>query len=293
MSSIPSELELDSHFVDVLGTRIHYFDEGSGPAAVFLHGNPVWSYLWRNVIPHVRPVARCLAMDLVGMGRSGKPDLEYTFFDHARYIDGFINALGLEDVVLVLHDWGTALGVHWALHNDSRVRAIATVANGGRLLEGVLAPVDSWSDVQEGAREMLQSYRTPGLGWELVAEQNTFVEGLAQGGFSEEAMRYYNEPYTSAKDRKAVWAWPQQIPIEGEPAAVVTAVRELNAWLRGSSLPKLLVHGASDQPQEMVDWFRNELSNVELVDVGPCGHYLQEDVPEPIGRALANWIGRL
>src|SRR5947207_2627597 len=140
--------------VQVHGARMAYVDEGSGDPIVFLHGNPTSSYLWRNVIPHVRGVGRCIAPDLIGMGRSDKPDIGYRFVDHARYLDGFLEALGLDRITFVVHDWGSALGFDWAMRHESRVRGLA-------FMEAILGPVPSWEQFPPQGREIFQKLRTP------------------------------------------------------------------------------------------------------------------------------------
>src|SRR5262249_11411978 len=149
-------------------SRMHYVDEGSGDPILFLHGNPTWSYLWRNVIPHLRPRGRCIAPDLIGMGRSDKPPIEYSFFDQVKYLGEFIKKLGLRQVTLVLHDWGTALGFHYAMQNQGNVKGIA-------FMEALLKPYESWDDFPASLRDTFKTFRTPDLGWQLLVEKNVFV----------------------------------------------------------------------------------------------------------------------
>ena len=296
--NVSSELTLESNYVDVLGSRMHFFELGEGQPVIFFHGNPVWSYLWRNVLPQAEYAGRCIAFDLIGMGRSGKPDIEYTFLDHSRYIEKFIENLGLEHVILVLHDWGMALGMYYAMKHPKNVKAIAFTANGvNGLIEGVLAPLRSWSEINKQTSEMLQSFRTPELGWKLVAEQNMFIDQVlphgALRGIGPEQIAYYNEPYKTPEDRKAVWAWPQQIPVAGIPPENEQAITEVNKFLQETTVPKLFIHGQPSQEGEglpMVKWFMENVKNIEFRSVGPVGHYLQEDQPEEIGVELAKWI---
>ena len=279
-------------FADVLGSRMYYVDEGEGPPVLFLHGNPTSSYLWRNVIPHVSGVGRCIAPDLIGMGRSDKPDLDYRFVDHARYVDGFIDALGLEDVTLVVHDWGSALGFHYAHRNEGNVRGLA-------FMEAILAPVPSWDAFPEGARQMFRAFRTPEVGWDLIAKQNVFIEQAVPGSvvrkLSDEEMDAYRAPFPDEQSRKPIWRWPNEIPIEGEPADVTEIVGAYNGWLQETHLPKLLFHADPGAliPAPMVDWARSALSNLETVDLGEGIHYVQEDHPDTIGREVARWVAAL
>jgi haloalkane dehalogenase len=259
---------------------------------LFLHGNPTSSFLWRNVIPHVAGAGRCLAPDLIGMGRSDKPDLDYRFVDHARYVDGLIDALGLEDLALVVHDWGSALGFHYARRNEGNVRGLA-------FMEAILAPVPGWEAFPEGAREMFQAFRTPEVGWDLIAKQNVFIERVLPGAvmrkLTDEEMDAYRAPFPDEASRKPVWRWPNEIPIGGEPADVAEIVGAYNRWLQETELPKLLFYAEPGAlvPPPMVEWARSALSNLQTVDLGQGIHYLQEDHAEAIGREVARWVAAL
>jgi len=278
--------------VDVHGSRMYYVEEGEGAPVVFLHGNPTSSYLWRNVIPHVSGAARCIAPDLIGMGRSAKPDIDYRFFEHARYLEAFIEALGLGDVVLVLHDWGSGLGFDWARRHADRVRGLA-------IMEAILTPVPSWDVFPEGAREMFQAFRTPEVGWDLIAKQNVFVEQVLPGSvvrkLGDEEMDAYRGPFPDEASRKPVWRWPNEIPVEGEPADVAEAVGAYSAWLQETEVPKLLFVATPGAliPAPTVEWARSALPNLEVVELGEGIHYLQEDHSDEIGRGIARWLAEL
>lgn len=267
---------------------MHYIEEGSGETVLFLHGNPTWSYLWRNVIPEVSPDARCIAPDLIGMGKSDKPDLEYRFVDHARYLDGFVKALGLRNVTLVIHDWGSALGFHYARRHEANVKGIA-------FMEAIIKPYASWAEWPDAARQVFQGFRTPEVGWNLAVEKNVFIERVLPGSIvrklSEEEMNRYREPFLDPASRKPVWRWPNEIPIGGEPADVTAIVEDYAAWLQKTPIPKLFLTftpGAIDTPA-IVQWCREKLPNLKTVDLGPGSHFVQEDNPEGIGRAVAEW----
>lgn len=210
--------------VKLLGTEIAYVDTGNGDPIVFLHGNPTSSYLWRNIIPHVAGVARCLAPDLIGMGDSGKaPDGSYRFVDHARYLDAWFDALKLTDrVTLVVHDWGSALGFHWAYRNQPAVKGLA-------YMEAIVAPL-RWADWDERARGIFQTMRSP-AGEEVVLQKNVFVERILPAAMmrklTDAEMAVYRKPYVEAgESRRPTLTWPRQIPIDGEPADVVAIVNE-------------------------------------------------------------------
>ncbi len=291
-NGISPEFPYESHFVEVNGSNLHYIDEGEGETVLFLHGNPTSSYLWRNIIPHVTPRSRAVALDLVGMGKSDKPDIEYRFFDHVRYVDGFIEKLGLENFSLVIHDWGSGLGLHYASRHPGNVKAIA-------LMESIIAPVPSWDAFPAEFVETFQAFRTPEVGWDMIVNQNMFVEQILPGSIvrdlSEEEMERYREPYLDPASRKPLWRWPNELPIAGEPAEVVDAVATYNGWLQESDVPKLLFHAAPGAlvPPEMVEWCVANLENLETVDLGEGIHFLQEDHPHEIGTELARWLGGL
>ena len=170
---ISTELPFRANFVEVHGSKIHYIDEGKGEPILFLHGNPTSSYLWRNIIPHLTNNARCIAPDLIGMGKSDKPDIEYRFFDHVKYIEGLIDKMKLKDITLVIHDWGSALGFHYAMRNEDKIRGIA-------FMEAILEPVENWDMFSPGfgpeARKLFQAFRTPDVGWDMIVNQNIFIE---------------------------------------------------------------------------------------------------------------------
>jgi haloalkane dehalogenase len=277
-----------SHFVEVHGSNIHHVDEGSGEPILFLHGNPTSSYLWRNVIPHVRPLARCIAPDLIGMGKSDKPDIEYRFFDHVRYVEGFIARLGLRNLTLVGHDWGSALAFHYAMRHEENVKGLA-------FMEAILLPVPSWEASRPEFRALFQAFRTPEVGWDLIVNKNVFIEQVLPRAtvrqLSEAEMDSYREPFREPGSRRPLWRWPNELPIAGEPPEVVAAVEAYNRWLQQSDLPKLLFYGTPGAfiQAPAVAWCQEHLKNLKTVDIGPGIHYLQEDNPHLIGSELANW----
>lgn len=290
--TISAEFPFSSNYVEVLGSKIHYIDEGSGDPVLFIHGNPTWSYQWRNVIPHVAPYARCIAMDLIGMGRSDKPDIEYRFFDHMRYVDGFIQALGLKRITFLFHDWGSALGFHYAMRNEENIKGLA-------FYEAILRSRESWAEMAESGREMFKAFRTPKIGWEMIVTKNQFIEvRLPQGivrELSDQEMDHYREPYLDPSSRKPVWRWPNELPIAGEPPDIVEAVNSYSHWLQTSSLPKLLFYGnpGTITQAPMVDWCKENLNNLSTVFLGAGFHHLPEDHPHEMGRALAKWCNKI
>jgi len=284
----------DSHprrRVNVDGVEMAYVDLGSGDPIVFLHGNPTSSYLWRNVIPHLSGLGRCLAPDLVGMGDSDRaPDGSYRFVDHARYLDGWFDALGLKrNVTLVVHDWGSALGFHWAYRNQSSVKRIA-------YMEAVVRPV-TLAEWPEAARKVFLGMRSP-AGDEMVLKNNVFIERILPGSIlrklTDAEMTMYRKPYLEAGEaRRPMLTWPRQIPIDGEPADVTAIVKAYAEWLSQSPLPKLFVNAEPGAiligPQRE---FCRQWPNQQEVTVSGS-HFIQEDSPHEIGTAIAAWYRSL
>jgi len=286
-----AEFPFTKQFVEVEGKRMAYVDAGEGPPVVFLHGNPTSSYLWRNVIPHVQPKARCLAPDLIGMGDSDKLDdvgpESYRFVEHRLYLDGWFDALGLDaGVTLVVHDWGSALGFDWANRHRDAVAGIA-------YMEAIVRPV-TWADWPDAARRVFQGFRSP-AGEEMVLTHNVFVERVLPGSverdLTDEEMGVYRRPFAEpGESRRPTLTWPRQIPIEGEPADVVEIVSDYARWLATSEVPKLLVvadPGAilRGAPLEECRRWPNQ---TEVTVAG--NHFLQEDSPDDIGAAIASWL---
>ncbi len=290
--AISADFPYAPYYVDVHGSQIHYIEEGSGDPILFLHGNPGSSYVWRNIIPHVQGHGRCIAMDLIGMGKSDKPDLDYSFFDHAKYVDGFIDALGLTNLTLVIHDWGSALGFHYAMRHEANVKALA-------FMEAVMMPIPSWDVFPEEFRPTFQAFRTPDVGWDMIVNQHMFVEqilpALVARTLTDVEMDHYRAPYIDPPSRKPLWRWPNEIPIAGEPANVVAAVEAYNAKLQQSRLPKLLFSCTPGAliPAPVLEWCLQNLPHLKVVDLGSGIHFVQEDNPHLIGTELANWYSSL
>lgn len=280
----------EKQFVDVLGASMAYVEEGEGDPIVFLHGNPTSSYLWRTVIPEVAHLGRCLAPDLIGMGDSEKvasgPDA-YRFVDHRRYLEAFLEAVGVsENVVIVGHDWGGALGFDWANRHRAAVRAIA-------YMETLVAPM-TWDDWPEPGRAIFQALRSE-AGEEMVLEKNVFVERILPAStlrpLGEEEMAEYRRPFAEpGEGRRPTLTWPRQIPFEGEPADVAEIVADYGAWLSASQVPKLFVNAepGSILVGPMREFCRTWPNQSEVTV--PGRHFIQEDSGPEIGRAIAAWL---
>lgn len=277
--------------VAVLDSEMAYVDTGRGDPVVFLHGNPTSSYLWRNVIPHVEGVGRCLAPDLVGMGSSGKaPSGSYRFVDHARYLDAWFEALGLTaKLTLVGHDWGSALAFYWAHRHPTRVKGLV-------YMEALVRPL-TWDEWPEPARSIFQAMRSP-AGEEIVLKKNVFVERILPGSMlrrlTEEEMAVYRRPYLEpGESRRPTLTWPREIPVGGEPPDVVAIADAYAKWLATSEVPKLFINAEPGTilvgPQRE---FCRTWPNQEEVTVKGT-HFLQEDSPAAIGQAIAAFLKRL
>ncbi len=278
----------------VLGLSMAYLEVGTGDPIVFLHGNPTSSYLWRNVIPHCESLGRCIAPDLIGMGDSDKleasgPD-RYRFVEHREHLDALLAALGVErNVHLVVHDWGSALGFDWANRHRGALRGIA-------YMEAIVRPL-AWSDWPEAGRRLFQGFRSP-AGEAMVLEQNVFVERVLPGSvlrkLGEEEMEVYRRPFREpGESRRPTLSWPREIPIDGEPADVTEIVRRYGEWLATSELPKLFVNAEPGAILigEQREFCRSWPNQREVTVQG--SHFLQEDSPDEIGRAVADWLGSL
>lgn len=276
----------------VLDTTMAYREAGlvGAPVALFLHGNPTSSYIWRNIIPLVAPVAHCIAPDLVGFGQSGKPDIAYRFTDQVPYLDAFIDAMGIRSAYLVAQDWGTALAFELAARRPELVRGLAFME--------FIRPMAGWEDFHQlpAARETFAKFRTPGIGEEMILNGNAFVERVLPGSIkrtlSDEEMAVYRAPFPTPASRLPTWRLPNELPIAGEPADVNAILTEAHAALAASDYPKLLFAGdpgALVSPAEGVR-FAAALTNCRFVQLGAGAHYLQEDHPEAIGRAVAALI---
>lgn len=278
--------------VSVLGSSIAYREAGerNEPLALFLHGNPTSSYIWRNVIPHVAGGARCVAPDLIGFGQSDKPPIEYRFADHVRYLDAFIDTLGAEALFLVAQDWGTALAFHFAARFPERVRGLAFME--------FIRPMPTWNDFHQSdvARATFQKFRTVGEGESMIMDANLFIERILPSSIvrtlADEDMQTYRAAFPTPASRRPIWRFANELPIAGHPADVWEAMENAHRALARSAYPKLLFAGepgALVSPQ-FAERFAMGLTDCRVVQLGAGRHYLQEDHPETIGRELARWI---
>jgi haloalkane dehalogenase len=292
-SPVPAADPFPRSRVRIGGHEMAYVDTGEGDPIVFLHGNPTSSYLWRNVIPHVRHLGRCIAPDLIGMGESGKlPDPgpgTYSFATHAHFLAEFLQEIqATERVTLVLHDWGSALGFDWASRHPGGVRGIA-------FTEAIVNPL-LWADWPRDAKRIFQAMRGPS-GEEVVLDRNSFVEKILPAsvlrGLSPEAHDRYRAPFRERADRWPTLEWPRQIPIEHVPPGVHDVVDHYGRWMATSDVPKLFVNAEPGSilvgRQRTVVRRWPALTEVTV----PGSHFVPEDSPDEIGQALARWIPTL
>jgi haloalkane dehalogenase len=287
-----TEQPLIKKTIDILDARMAYHERGEGRPVLFLHGNPTSSYLWRDVIPELEGLGRLVAPDLIGMGDSTKlaspgPDT-YRFATHQKYLWAFIEQVigGSESLVLVVHDWGSALGFDWANHHRGRVRGIA-------YMEAIVRPIGSWDEWSKAATPIFQAFRSD-KGEQMILERNMFVERVLPGSvlrkLTDAEMIEYRRPFLKAEHRWPTLTWPRQIPILGEPADVVQIVSDYAQWMAQNDMPKLFVNA---EPGAILigavrDFCRSWKSQTEVTVTG--SHFVPEDSGPAIGRAVADWI---
>lgn len=282
---------MEKQSVKVFGSNMAFVEAGEGRPIVFLHGNPTSKYLWRNVIPHVESLGRCIAPDLIGMGESDKladsGPHRYGFFEHYRYLREFLYQVGIsKDAVFVIHDWGSALGFHWAHQHPDAVAGIC-------FTEAIVQPL-SWDDWPEAATQIFQGFRSPN-GETMILDRNLFVERVLPGSvvnqLTDATLDSYRKPYLNAnEDRRPTLSWPREIPIDGEPASVVDVVAQYAEWLSTSEFPKLFINA---EPGAILTGQQREFCrswpNTTEVSVR-ASHFVPEDAPNEIGIALRDWL---
>jgi haloalkane dehalogenase len=280
--------------VRVLGEHMAYVEAGRGDPIVLLHGNPTSSYLWRNVIPYVSSLGRCIAPDLIGMGDSAKlipsGSRSYRFAEHRTYLESLLLELDVrENVTLVVHDWGSALGFDWARRHEDAVKGIA-------YMEAIVRPV-AWEEWPEASRQFFQALRSE-AGEEMIITKNLFVERVLPASImrtlSDQEMDVYRAPYAAVgESRRPTLTWPREIPIDGVPADVYEIVAGYAEWLSGCDIPKLFINADPGAilvgPQR--EFCRTWPNQTEVTVPGL--HFVQEDSPDQIGQAIAEWLEKL
>ena len=278
----------------VLDHNMAYVEAGEGDPIVLLHGNPTSSYLWRGIIPHLTGLGRCIAPDLIGMGDSDKLEdsgpRRYRFVEHRRYLDAFLEAVGVNDkVTFVVHDWGSALGFDWANRNRHAVKGLA-------YMEAIVQPL-TWTQWPEAALQIFQGFRSIN-GESMILTHNLFIERVLPGSIkrklTDEEMAEYRRPFLEpGEGRRPTLTWPREIPIEGKPEDVTEIVGNYAVWLRQSPIPKLFVNAnpGAILVGEQREFCRTWPNQTEVTMPGI--HFVQEDAPDEIGQAIADWLRTL
>lgn len=291
---IESEPTLPRKGVTVHGFELAYVEAGQGDPILFLHGVPTSSYLWRNVMPHLEGQGRVIAMDLLGFGQSAAQESAMTFEEHYELVAGFIAALGLERLTLVMHDWGSALGLHYARLHPNKVRAIAT-------MEAIVAPTmpaDSYDALQPGSAAFFRRVRAPVSGPREIIEENYFIESALPQAvvrpLTEQIHNHYRMPFRTSESRKFLASWPAMMPIGGVPTDTKAVVSAYNQWLEQTDIPWLFLYARPGtlNPPSTADYWVGKAKNIEVTYIGAGRHFVQEDQPYAIGRALADWYRR-
>ena len=284
---ISSDFPFESNYLDVMGSKMHYVDIGQGDPILFLHGNPTSSYLWRNIIPYLQSSARCIAPDLIGMGKSDKPNIGYTFEEHYDYLEKFIEKMNLKNITLVIHDWGSGLGFHYANTHRDNIKGLA-------FMEAVYQPM-TWKEMPKGMDKMFKVLRAPFFGWLMISVGNMFVKKMIpqmiERKLTPDELENYSRPYLTIASRKPVRVWPQEIPIEGNPKRVYDKIAAYASWLTETKIPKICfyAHPGAIIREGAVQNIRDHFPNTKMVDVGKGVHYIQEDNPHLIGKEIADW----
>ena len=280
----------DKKYIDVLGKQIAYVEMGEGDPIIFQHGNPTSSYLWRNILPQLKSLGRCIAMDLIGMGDSekleDKGNMTYSYDTHKKYFDGFLDAIGVEsNATLVIHDWGSALGFDWANDYPQKVKAIC-------YMEGIVQSME-WEDWNEDAKGIFQGFRSP-AGEEMIFEKNLFIEAVLPGSIlrklSDAEMNEYRRPFNDKKSRRPTLDWPRQIPLENNPPEICRIVDSYSQWMAENNIPKLFINA---EPGAILigkqrEFCRTWKNQKEVTVKG--SHFIQEDSPNQIGNAIFDWL---
>lgn len=294
-TQISAEFPYTKKSMEVLGSEMTYLDEGEGRMVVFLHGNPTSSYLWRNIVPHVvNSGFRAIAPDLIGMGDSGKPDIDYTYADHSNYLAEFFKKLKLRNAILIVHDWGSVLGIDYARNHRASVDGLV-------MMEALLPPVFPAKDLSglQRLEKLFTALRTQGVGEEAVLKQNAFVEQVLFGfgivrQLSDAEMAEYRRPFQTEQSRVPTLQFPRQLPIGGVPGDVAQVIIANGKWLSRTRIPKLhfYAHPGALNPKPVVDAIAARSPNTETRFVGVGTHFIQEDQPLAIGYGLADWLRR-
>lgn len=286
--SVSTAFSYPASFAAVNGAKMHYIEAGIGDPMLFIHGMPTSCYLWRNIIPGLADVARCIAPDLIGMGKSDKPDIAYTVFDHIHYMETFIETLGLKNITLVLHGWGSVIGFDYARRHPDNVKALA-------FYESHIRPALDWNNLSLPVQQLATLLHRPGASYRAIVEQNYLINKLLPHGvlrkLSEEEMEHYREPFPTPESRKPLWQYVQDLPLGASKGPVVELMKNYSAWLQHCPQPKLMFYAIPGFITTMatVQWAKENLKNIKLVEMRNELHFAQETIPDIFSAALREW----
>jgi haloalkane dehalogenase len=288
---ISAAFSFESKYIEVKGSKIHYIDEGEGDVILFLHGNPTSSYLWRNIIPYMKGKGRCIALDHIGMGKSDKPKITYGFTSTSAYLEAFIDKLGLKNITLVIHDWGSIMGFHYANTHRDNIKAIA-------FMEGLIHE-PRLETMPKSVRIGMALMRSKVMGPFMVKRMNIFIKkmlpALITRKLTKEEYDYYAAPYKTYESREPLLKWPVDVPFKGSPKESADKVESYSKWLKENNLPKLCLYvtpGVGFQAPEL-EVVKNEFKNTKIKHLGEGLHFIQEDYPHEIGEELATWYDEI
>jgi haloalkane dehalogenase len=285
-----AEFPFESKFITIDGYKIHYVEKGQGEPILFIHGNPTSSYLWRNILPTVANAAekRGIALDLLGFGKSDKPNVEYTLQLHTQIVQKFIEELGLGNLTLVLHDWGGSLGMYYAVHHPEKIKGIV-------LMETFMWDM-RWQAFPVILRVMLWLLRSP-VGFIMSQVVNIFINQFISAGvlhkenLTDEVMRGYREPFPTIKSRRAIRVFPKLLPIQGSPRASVEIMKEIENGLSSLSCPMLwILNEQGSLTGKDIPWLKEKIPQIKTQNFGPGKHFMQEDNPEKLSQIISDWI---
>jgi len=293
-NNITAEFPYKSKYININGSKIHYIDENNQKdptqtTFVCIHGNPTSSYLWRNIIPHLKTKGRVIAFDLIGFGKSDKPDIDYSIETHSKYVNGIINQLKLQHIIFVIHDWGLALGMYYARRNEDKIKGLV-------FMEGILKPM-KWKEMAYGpVRTIFRLFRTPFLGNFMNVTLNMFVKIIllklgSKRNLSQEEKDYYSKPFLEKKSRIPVSLFPKLLPLNGRPQSSFNLVDKNHKWLMTTKLPKLVfwvTPGILIKPINIKE-IKKSYSNLTDIYLGEATHFIQEDFPNEIGANIVKW----
>lgn len=286
--TISDNFPFESRFLSVNGSDIHYIDEGKGDPILFLHGNPSSNYLWRNIIPYLTKLGRCIAPDLIGMGKSDKPNINYGFYDSYNYLETFIHRLNLKNITLIVHDWGSGLGFHYTRQHPENVKRIV-------FMEAVYKLLDLNSKPKK-VQAMMTFMKFPITNWILFGIANMFVKKMLPDmmirKLTTKEFNIYKAPYKTIKSRKPVRVWPQEIAINGKPEYMHKIISEYHEFLKKSQIPKLCLYASPGMliTEDEIPWIERNFPETTCINIGEGLHFIQEDQPDNIGHSISNWL---